>query len=200
MPRKLNKKLNEEILERLEKNQVALNILKSKDKKKARELLIHVASSLVGIKESQVNNTGEIVDLIQLISGGKTDAWCMKFVQSCIAFVEHHLSVTSPIYFSGSCWRVWEKTAIDQRVKNYPNAGAIIIWQDGDGLKQGSGGHTGFVVSFSKSENRMITIEGNTSDVNFRSGDGVYKKQRVTTKHDHAFTKKQKIVGYLKPF
>jgi hypothetical protein len=104
---------------------------------------------------------------------------------------------------------VWTKSPKSSRVKRLPGKGAVIIWQNGNGIKQGSSGHTGFMIELGEGgvdANRMITIEGNTTSGLSPSGDiitqggGVYRSDRKIEKHDGKHSKKQKLVGFLKPF
>ena len=142
------------------------------------------------------NNKGPMVSLIQKTVDGQatSEAWCMAFVETCLAYVEKKLGVVSPIYSSEHCLTVWAKTPKAQRVKLIPLPGAIIIWQHGTT----ESGHTGLVSEYRGKT--MEAIEGNTeagivggkveSD-----GGGVYITERNTTG-----TGKMKVVGYLKPF
>lgn len=214
--RELNPKLIKILDKRLEGNKAALEIVANKDnyspsvkKKRAREFLGYLPPLCVGVREIPKNsNKGPEVSLYQDVTGTEesADAWCMRFVQVLIAYVEYKLDIDSPLYASGSCWRVWTKTPLSQRVKVRPAKNAIIIWQNGNGIKQGSSGHTGFMMEMSEDGKSMITIEGNTNAGLAPNGDivneggGVYRSERKVIMHDGKHSKKQKLVGFLKPF
>ena len=164
--------------------------------KDARALFIEAARCCYGIREQGGNNSGPTVELIQETVGGHSrEAWCMSFVQTCLAYVEEKLKVKSPILVSEHCLTVWSSTPKEQRVKFFPLPGAIAIWRHGSS----SNGHTGIVLG--ADDKTFHSIEGNTEhgeDPNgkvVRDGGGVYFLER--SMHP---TGDMKLVGFLKPF
>lgn len=190
--RKIEKKMIEYIDKRLALNGAAQNAISKKD---ARSLFIYAAESLVGIREKGGNNKGPMVELIQeTIGNASGEAWCMSFVQTCLAYAEVKTGVTSPIVASETCTHVWDTSPKKQRVKIAPLPGAIIIWQ-----RKGSWqGHTGIVTEFKGKT--FEAVEGNTESgvANgevMRDGGGVYITERTLKGYGI-----MKLLGFLKPF
>lgn len=161
-----------------------------------RLLFTEVAKSLYGIREKTNNNDGPIVELIQeTIGDAENESWCMSFVQTCLAYVESVMGVTSPLFASEHCLTVWQNTPPEQRVKIKPLGGAIVIWQHG----KTSDGHTGVVLDCD--DKIFHTIEGNTTggtDPNgavVRDGGGTYFNARSLSGNGD-----MTVVGFLKPF
>lgn len=186
MARKIQPALFKLIDDRLKLNGAAQKAISNKD---ARSLFGYACEACVGEKESG-NNQGVFVELVQKTVDNKAskEAWCMAFMQSCIAYVEKKLGVVSPLKSSEHCLTVWRETPKAQRVKSVPAFAAIIIWQHGDS----EAGHTGIMTEWK--DKKMETVEGNTGKA-FREGDGVYMKERGTVKDGS-----MKVVGFLKPF
>jgi hypothetical protein len=167
-------------------------------KKDARSLFVYAAEACVGIREEGGNNRGPMVKLIQeTLGGADNEAWCMSFVQTCIAYAEHKTGINSPLYPSEHCLTVWAKTPKTSRVKIFPARGAVIIWQHGTSQS----GHTGLFISAPEGQKIMRTVEGNSesgldSKGNVeRDGGGVYIGSRSMVKNGS-----MKVVGFLKPF
>jgi hypothetical protein len=166
------------------------------EKKDARSLMVFAAEACVGIRESGGNNKGPLVQLIQDTVGGVgAEAWCMSFVQTCIAYAEVKTGVKSPLLDTEHCTTLWNKTKASQKVKIFPARGAIIIWQHG----KGPSGHTGFFLEGDGKS--MRTIEGNT-EAGFskdgsvvREGGGVYLASRSMKANGT-----MKVLGFIKPF
>lgn len=161
-----------------------------------RLLFGRVADICVGIREVGGNNKGPLVELIQsTIGGANREAWCMSFIQTCLAYVEHVMGVVSPIAASEHCLTVWNKTPKKQRVKIIPGQSAIIIWQHGESQN----GHTGVMREWR--EEYMYCVEGNTESGLSnngsieRDGGGVYLTKRDSEKNGD-----MRVVGFLKPF
>ena len=193
MARKITTKAFDYIDSKLKANGAAQDAIARKD---ARSLLNYAAEACVGIREVGGNNKGPLVQEIQKTVDNKasSEAWCMAFVQTMLAYVEKKLGVKSPIFESEHCLTVWGKTSKVQRVKSIPLPGAIIIWQHG----KTTNGHTGFVMEFAGKT--FEAVEGNTEsgivgDKVVRDGGGVYRTIRSTKKNGD-----MTIVGYLKPF
>jgi hypothetical protein len=184
--RNIEKKLVEWLDVKLSLNGYAQKAIENKD---ARTLFRLAAESCVGIKESS-NNSGTMVELFQeTIGSANKEAWCMAFIQSCLAYAERKTGVKSPIAATEHCMTCWNESPKSCRVKKIPAPGAIIIWRHG----AGPAGHTGVMLEYMNT--KMATCEGNTSDSNMREGDCVALKTRSTTA-----TGKMRVIGYLKPF
>lgn len=163
-----------------------------------RALLVEAAKVCVGIREETGKNDGPMVELLQkTIGDADGESWCMSFVQTCIAYVERKMNVTSPIAASEHCLTVWNTTPKKCRVVHRPLPGAVIIWKHGSG----PAGHTGIVLDYGIHGDTFDAIEGNTesgiseSDEIVREGGGVYATRRGKR---GSFT--MRIVGFLKPF
>lgn len=186
--RKIQPELVKFIDEKLKSNGSAQDALSRKD---ARSLLIYAAEACVGQREQGGNNKGKFVELCQKTVDGfaGSEAWCMAFVQSMVAYVEKKLDIVSPLFSSEHCLTTWLNTNKAQRVQFVPKAGAIIIWQHG----KTQNGHTGFMMELH--DDKMDTVEGNTGDASFRDGDGCFARNRSTKQNGD-----MKVVGFLKPF
>lgn len=191
--RNIEKKMVDFIDAKLAGNGLAQEAIAKKD---PRAVFVLAAQACVGIREVGGNNKGPMVELIQeTIGGASAEAWCMSFVQTCIAYAEKKTGVKSPIFSSEHCLTVWQKTSKTQRVKNAPAAGAIAVWQ----FTPSTNGHTGIVYEYSGK--KMNLFEGNTNSglkkdgTIERDGGGVYFTDRST-----ASSKKMKLLGFLKPF
>lgn len=182
----------------LSKNALAQDSIR---KKRTRQLFVQAATACIGIKE-QPNNSGSEIELFQKTVGiSKGDAWCMAFMQTCLAYSEVKTAIRSPLYASGGCMNVWKKTPLEQRVKHIPLAGAIAIWQH---TKNPTHGHTGMVLDCDGTS--FHAIEGNTDDgyddLNSevgQTGDGVgFTHRRFDLFNPQAGD--MQLLGFLKPF
>lgn len=184
--------------QRLEENGLAQQAIKDKN---PRQLMIEAAKVCVGIREKTNNNDGPMIELIQkTIGSAGGEAWCMSFVQTCIAYAEYKTKVVSSIHPSEHCLTTWNKSPKVLRVKRHPLPGAIAIWRHG----KSSNGHTGIVLG---ADNKVFqAVEGNTSsgkagDKIVRDGHGVYFTERSMQKFPEVTQKSGMIlVGFLKPF
>lgn len=184
--RKIEQKMVNFIDAKLAANGLAQHAIDVKD---ARLVFGLAAESCVGIKESGGNNKGPMVELMQeTIGNAEREAWCMAFVQTCLAYAELKTGVVSPIFASEHCRTVLTNSH-DQLVKTSPLKYAIIIW----GHDGSSSGHTG-VLTENNRESYMHTVEGNTGS-DMRDGDGVFYKKR-----DWVRTGNLVRLGFLKPF
>lgn len=179
-------------------NGLAQEIICTKDKSRARVLLVLVAQACVGIREQGGNNKGPLVELIQeTVGGASREAWCMSAVMTWLAYVEHKLGIKSPLIATEHCMTLWRNTPASMRVRSVPAPGAIAIWN----YPPGSNGHTGIVTEFGSAPGKMTLVEGNTeagltsSGTIERDGGGVYATVRSTKG-----SAKMKLVGFLKPF
>jgi hypothetical protein len=181
--------------DKLAKNGLAQKAIEEKD---ARTLFRLAAEACVGIREEGGNNRGPMVKLIQeTIGSANAEAWCMSFMQTCIAYAEIKTGKVSPIYPSEHCMTTWNKTPKSARVKIFPLSGAIVIWQHG----KGPAGHTGVFLEANESRTKMTTVEGNTSsgllaDGSLNRDGGAVLVCNRSTKANGSM----KVVGFLKPF
>ncbi len=191
--RKMSPELASFFIKRLEKLPAYQRALVNRD---AREIFFLAAQCAEGVREKGGNNKGYEVELFQKVLGGASqEAWCMAFVQACLAFAEYATGIKSPIFASEHCMTTWGKTKVDQRVNDIPLRGAIVIWRHGTSTS----GHTGVVetcdgVTFTAYEGNT---EGgfNESGAIVREGGGVWHtKRKVKT------TGSMKLIGFLKPF
>ncbi len=163
-------------------------------KKDARKVFGLAAACLVGVREVGGNNSGPLVELIQETVGGHSkEAWCMSFVQTCLAYAETVTGKKSPIPVSESCDYVFRNTPKEFHVKKYPAQYAIVVWIKPSGL-----GHTGVLEEFNSDE--FTAFEGNTeSGVKGgrveRDGGGVYHTER-SFPGSNSF----RVRGFLIPF
>lgn len=171
------------------------------EEKNPRALMIEAAKVCVGIREKTNNNDGPMVELIQkTIGDASNEAWCMAFVQTCVAYAELKTGVKSPLKVSEHCMTTWHNTPVDQRVKYHPLPGAIVIWRHGNG----SSGHTGIILGADR--DTFLAVEGNTTsgkagDKIIREGGGVYFTERSMQGFPEIKTKSEMIlIGFLKPF
>lgn len=159
----------------------------------ARALFGFASEVCVGIKEEGGNNKGAMVEEFQKTVGGKAqgEAWCMAFVQTCIAYVEKKLGVISKIFASEHCMTTFRKTSVTAKVKKIPAKNAVTIWKQ----KSSDAGHTGVMCDYQSEKSNFLSLEGNTGSGNMRDGDGVYIKQRSKKKNGTLI-----VQGYLIPF
>lgn len=136
------------------------------------------ASSFIGVRERGGPNRGPEVEMFIKSCGGEPgDAWCMGFVQYCVATEAKNIGVEDPLKPNSlHCLTVWNAQQKLGNTKSISEArmGDIFIMDFGAGK-----GHTGFV---KHAANGVIeTIEGNTNGTGSREGDGVYAKTRKYT-------------------
>lgn len=191
--RQIENKLFEFIDDKLVNNGLAQEAIRTKN---ARQLFIEASKVCVGITEKSGRNDGPMVELIQeTIGGANGEAWCMSFVQSCLAYVEKKLGVKSPVYASEHCLTTWNKTPKGQRVKYFPLPGAIVIWQHG----KSTNGHTGVLLG--ADGKTFQAVEGNTTGGKNAKGEVVRDGGGVHfTERNMKGTGRMKVVGFLKPF
>ena len=163
----------------------------------ARACFLFAMRAMVGIREQGGNNRGRLVELIQETLGkAEGEPWCMSAVQTALAWAELRTGKKSPIVASEHCMTVWNETPKEQRVKNIPAPGAIIIWRHG----AGPSGHTGVTTS-TVVDGKFTAIEGNTESGLTaaghieREGGGCYETRRNTIGAGS-----MKVIGFLRPF
>lgn len=177
---------------KLRENGLAKLALVNKD---PRTLMRLAAQACVGIRE-EGENTGPLVSMLQDTVGGPDPwAWCMSFVQTCVAYAEDRTEVESLLPASEHCMTVWMRAPNKIRTRFKPLPGAIPIWN-----KRGTlNGHTGILDCNDVKD--FYTFEGNTSKgvdhagELVREGDGVYYCKRRLGPSASMVLK-----GFLKPF
>ncbi len=154
------------------------------------------AKVCVGIREVGGNNSGPLVELMQRTLGGADkEAWCMSFVQTCIAYVEEKRGLKSQIYPSEACVSVWVNSPAARRVA-IPTPGDIAIWQFNGTAK----GHCAVVDWVN--DKFFGSFEGNTEKGHsangeiVREGGGVY----TLTRDWHSGSADFMLRGFLRPF
>lgn len=179
--------------EKLALNGSAQEAIQNKD---PRALFSFAVESCVGIREKTGNNDGPMVELIQETIGGHSqEAWCMAFMQTCVAYAEFKTGIMSKLPASEHCLTVWANVPEEMKVQRFPKRGAIAIWQHGNT----SNGHTGMFVE--KFTGGFVAIEGNTTsgtDPNgaiVREGGGTYRTKRSMKGNGD-----MKLKGFVKPF
>jgi len=116
--RVLEQKMIDYLDQKLVTNGLAQEAIQTKN---ARLLFAEAAKVCVGIREKTGHNDGPMVELIQETIGGHShEAWCMAFVQTCLAYAELKTGVLSPILASEGCDQVWNGTDKAQRVAIFP--------------------------------------------------------------------------------
>lgn len=102
-------------------------------------------------------------------------AWCAAFVTYCLrtaGWKEKFKGMASV--------RNWYQWAVkNKRLLSQPKRGCLFGWLRKDGT-----GHIGFVAEVFQKDSKLAirTIEGNTSLIGSREGDGVYRLSRVIGK------------------
>ncbi len=171
------------------------------ENKNGRQLFVEVVKACVGIKEIPPNEGVEVELFQKTVSLSPGDAWCMAFLQTCLAYVEKTIGVVSPVHASGGCVDVWNNTPTSQRVKIQPLAGAIAIWQH---TRDPVHGHTGMVldcdgVTFHAIEGNTADGEDNLNGIVGQTGQGVrLTHRRYDTFNPH--NGDMLLLGSLKPF
>ncbi len=193
--RRLDPRLADIIDERV---QVSANACNHVADRNPRGLLLEVGRSLVSSRDDPSREDHQaLIALIQATAGGEPgDNWCMSFVQSCIAYVEQKLGISSGLHASASVMAVWEKATAAQKVQAIPLGGAIAIWQSQEDRRVG---HSGIILDCDGT--RMNIIEGNAAanESDEKHGDGIYSFSRSW---DRLWTDERglKLLGALKPF
>lgn len=179
--------------------------LSKKDGNKLCSLCANAMNAL-RIREHGGNNRGKLVGLIQAVIGaffpkGDGQAWCMSFVQTCIAYAEVKTGIVSKVYASESCASVRQKSPVSLNVKGEASKeGDVWVWMYTSGSRSGLG-HTGIFINWTNAQyiSGARLIEGNTESglvdgkVN-RDGGGVYITLRPF------LIKGMKLAAVLRPF
>lgn len=137
------------------------------------------------VRERTNRNDGEVVEMIQKVShGSKGDAWCMFMQQAGTMIAECLCDLVSPMYSSGSCASVREKSPKEIEVA-LANAirGDTVVFKYLTGSRKGLG-HTGDLekhISPGKTAwlNEGNTTEGRLGEEVVREGGGAYLTSRI---------------------
>lgn len=154
-----------------------------------RRALVFEARRWVGIKEVGGANRGQAVEMFQRAVDGKAqgEPWCAGFVHFCLNAVDAQMAyvmggtyaLKHRIAASEHVLTLWKDTPmIARRAEAAP--GYLTLWWhfNAEGKPSGTG-HVGIVTEV-QAPDRILSVEGNTSDgtgIN-RDGDGVYERLR----------------------
>lgn len=171
-----------------------------------RRALVFEARRWVGIKEVGGDNRGQAVEMFQRAVDGKAvgEPWCAGFAHFCLEMVDKQLAailtnyeLKNRIFKSEHVLTIWKETPmICRKVK--PEPGYLTLWWHfNDEGKPSGTGHVGIVTDV-QAEDRILSVEGNTSDgsgIN-RDGDGVYER----TRHIVTGAGTMRHLGFLDPW
>lgn len=134
-----------------------------------------VYTSQIGVTEELGANDGIAVrGYLKVVNMNQPVAWCAAFVSwaHLQCNIKNPLSAWSPAMFPA-------KNTIYTRGKtgNQEPRTADVFGLYFPKLKRIA--HVGFIDSWPKDSNYVITVEGNTNDAGSREGDGVYRKRRL---------------------
>lgn len=184
------------------KRQIQLLIENHIDKKIANQLIVpakdtnpntlHVMAlkALVGIAEHGGNNSGTLVESIQMTIGrAAREPWCMSAQQTAVAYVEKKTGLRCTLPVSEHCMTTLREAKKLGIVVDNPIVGDLMIWQHGDSDR----GHVAGIIE--DGDEFVRTAEGNTGPdqkVN-REGDGFYTKLRSLKGSGD-----MKVVGFIR--
>lgn len=143
-----------------------------------RATIVRVARALVGVREIGKTNSGYWIDKFLGHLGLKPGyAWCMAVVQFILLFVSRLLGLKDLLPFNHAGTKAVYDWAVKKGYTTTTLAevepGDLIFWQNGKGPQ----GHVGIVVK--RNGTLVETVEGNTSDGNWRDGGGMSEKRYV---------------------
>ena len=137
---------------------------------------LDVAGSQVGTREVGRNRGPRVDEYIKACGLDPERGpypWCVCFLQWVFREAAASLDMASPLPCTASVIHLWGRTPEALRTKA-PESGHIFCINKGEGL-----GHAGLVVDvYQGAPAILITIEGNTSPLGTREGDGVYRRSR----------------------
>lgn len=143
-----------------------------------RATIVRVARAFVGVREIGKTNSGYWIDKFLGHLGLKPGlAWCMAALQFVLVFVSRLFGLKDLLPFNHAGTKAvydWaDKKGHTTTTLAEVEPGDLIFWQNG----QGPQGHVGLVV---KHNGTLVeTVEGNTSDGNWRDGGGMSEKRYV---------------------
>lgn len=155
------------------------------------------AEACVGVREEGGNNRGHLVSLFQDAVGGPDPwAWCLSFVQACLAYAEVKTGVVSPLPATEHVLTLWRSAEATRLRVPGPYPGAIVLWQRGNSEQ----GHAGICRGHSLEAGTFYAVEGNTTyqaleGVPVRDGGGV-----ALTERKLSGAPQMAILGFIRPF
>jgi hypothetical protein len=145
------------------------------------DILAKVAESQIGVRETKTNG-GRRIEEYQRATWLPVGPWpwCAAFVCWCVKEFVGGEKVTFPLPTTPGAWD-FEKwcLSVDNSVKlhkphrNKIERGDIVVF---------SFSHIGIATSDIDADGMVATVEGNTNSAGSREGDGVYRKNRHSSK------------------
>lgn len=164
-----------------------------------RQKIVEIARSLIGVKEEGGDNQGGTIEKFQKAVDGKAagEPWCCCFVQFCVKTVDARLDKSNVLPQTEHCVTLWNQTPSKARYRD-PEIGFLAVWEEFKNGRPTGSGHVGIVVEV-VDDKRMKTIEGNTGPgVGIeREGDGVYEKNRASTRVEAGSLR---LLGFIDPW
>lgn len=145
------------------------------------EQLAKIAESQIGVRETKTNG-GKKIEEYQRATWlpPAAWAWCAAFVCWCVreAMGSEKYTFTRPRTagawdFENWCRSVDNSVKLRKPHKNDIKRGDIVVF---------TFSHIGIAVSDISADGMVTTVEGNTNGAGSREGDGVYRKQRHSSK------------------
>lgn len=149
-----------------------------------------------GIREVGGNNLGPIIRRYAANAEPPMKegiAWCALFVQFCSDLAARTLGIKNPldrVKLEALVQSYYEEFRLDVIGPNvHPEPGDLVLFKFPRGGKPSeTWNHIGFLAQPAKPASTIVvTIEGNTGDVDQRDGDGVYRKPRDTSRYPTCF-------------
>jgi hypothetical protein len=171
-----------------------------------RKALVFEARRWVGIKEFGGANRGQVVEMFQRAVDGKAqgEPWCAGFTHFCLDMVDRQIAAILPAYElkhriakTEHVLTIWKDSPMICRRQTAAPGYLTLWWHFGPDGKPSGTGHVGIVTEV-QAEDRILSVEGNTSDgtgIN-RDGDGVYER----TRHIITGAGTMRHLGFLDPW
>lgn len=138
------------------------------------ECIVSTAKSQIGVMELTGKNDGPEVEAYLAVTAlGKGYPWCAAFVSWTLVQCDVHnpKSAWSPSWFPNS--KTIYTKGLKQKIPPQPGDVLGLYYSN-----LGRIGHVGIVEDWG--ESWCVSVEGNTNEAGSRSGDGVYRKRRLT--------------------
>lgn len=159
-----------------------------------QELGVRVMMAMVGIRETGYND-GPLVRAIQeTIGNAQKESWCMSTMQTKEAFIEKWKACTSSVYPSENCQETYEKSPNKIAPTEEARPNDLMIWQNYDGLKPLSTGHTECVKM--RTDSSIPCIGGNTNPTSGVNGDGDEVCETLRSRKGYG---SKKVRGFIRP-
>ncbi len=145
---------------------------------------LQVAGTLIGVAEQPLgSNRGPMIDRFLRRSGADPgNPWCMAFVYYCVDEAAKAQEAGNPLLKTASCSALFRWAKENDRLVARPETGDIFLCIGGDTGHF----HTGFVAGPIQTNDRFITIEGNSNEDGSANGIEVVRRspgRRVPTCH-----------------